>query len=111
LTVVTTHLDRISDGDPAAVGNALAGHLGGMVRQLVQEHSARNLYIIGGWTSLAIFSALGIQGVSVLWKVEPGIALCRTVGGRFDLRATIKPGGFGSESAVVAGVRLMAKGL
>jgi uncharacterized protein YgbK (DUF1537 family) len=109
--VLTTHLDRISDRDPAAVGETLSRHLGGMVRRLVERHSARNLYIIGGWTSLAVFSALGIQGVSVLWKVEPGIALCRTVGGKSDLRTTIKPGGFGSESAVMAGVRLMTKGL
>jgi len=111
LAVLTTHLDRLSGPDSAAAGDRLAPHLGRIVRQLVKESRAHNLYIVGGWTCLAICRALEVQAVSVLWKVEPGIALCRTVGADADLRMTIKPGGFGSEQALVAGVRMMAEGV
>jgi len=110
LAVLTTHLDPIAEVDSVTAGNRLAPRLGEIVKRLVEQSGARNLYIIGGWTSLAICRALEVQAVSVLWEIEPGIALCRTVGDGPDLRMTIKPGGFGSEQAIVAGVTLMAEG-
>ena len=110
LAVVTTHQKRVSATAPELLTDALPSQIGEMVRRLVDEHSVRNLCIIGGWTSLAIARALGFYGVSAIQEVEPGIALCRSLGGAHELRIVIKPGGFGSEAAVTHGVDLMVGG-
>jgi uncharacterized protein YgbK (DUF1537 family) len=77
------------------------------VCEAIHEAGIRNLFLTGGWTALSVAEGLDIEGVSAEQEVEPGIALCRSVGGALDYRLAIKPGGFGSNEVMVKAVRMM----
>jgi uncharacterized protein YgbK (DUF1537 family) len=77
------------------------------VCEAILEAGIRNLFLTGGWAALAVLEGLDIEGVSVEQEVEPGIALCRSVGGTAEYCMAIKPGGFGSDEVMVKAVRMM----
>ncbi|MBI2191784.1 MAG: four-carbon acid sugar kinase family protein [Planctomycetes bacterium] len=103
---LTTGLERLTDLE----GNAgpLSSFIGEVAHLLAERHTLRNFFGIGGWTSLAICSALGLEGIQVYREIEPGIALCRSIGGPCELHLGLKPGGFGSDMAVLEGVRQLS---
>jgi uncharacterized protein YgbK (DUF1537 family) len=103
-TIMTTHIRRAQGADPREVSRILLNDLEAVVRQVCETCPVRNFYVIGGHTCLAVCRALGMDGVSVAGAIEPGIALCSSVGGPEQRRLVIKPGGFGSPDAVLAGV-------
>jgi uncharacterized protein YgbK (DUF1537 family) len=81
----------------------------GPVCDAIHEAGIQNLFLTGGWTALSVAEGLDIEGVSVEQEVEPGIALCRSVGGPTDYRLAIKPGGFGSDEVMVKAARMLLR--
>lgn len=77
------------------------------VCEAIREAGIRNLFLTGGWTALAVIKGLEIEAISVEQEIEPGVALCRSVGGIADYCLAIKPGGFGSDMVMVKAVRMM----
>ena len=107
LAVITTHTNRLPKQEAAGLTDVLMKRLGAIVYGLTEKHGVRNFYLVGGQTSFAICTTLGLDGVTVLQEIEPGIPVCRNVGGKHDLRLAAKPGGFGSLEALVKGIDLL----
>lgn len=92
--------------DPEA-GRALARHLGMAAALAAQSVPLGALFLSGGDTATAVLSALGAHGVRILGEVAPGIPYGRVIGGAAQVPVVTKAGGFGSDDALSAALKLL----
>ncbi len=76
-------------------GLGIAGSLARLVREIVESSPPAGLVIAGGETSGAISRALRFGALEVGRNIEPGVPLCRSLGG-FRMPVVLKSGNFGS---------------
>ena len=86
----------------------LLGGLGAVVASACASASRIGLVLTGGDTAIAVCRALGSSGLVVSREVAPGIPICALVGGPYDGAPIVtKAGGFGSEDALMVGLRTL----
>jgi 4-hydroxythreonine-4-phosphate dehydrogenase len=96
--------------DAAVDGPTLAAGLAQVAAALAARRMVGGLVVTGGDVAAAACAALEAAALWVRDEVEPGIPWGVLVGGRCPgLRLVTKAGGFGSDEALLAGLRCLAR--
>ncbi len=72
----------------------ISDYIGQFAAEIASSFAITKIFISGGETTLKVMKSLGIKGLNVKKQVEPGIALCQSFDGRYEV--ITKPGGFGT---------------
>ncbi|WP_049894355.1 four-carbon acid sugar kinase family protein [Salinarchaeum sp. Harcht-Bsk1] len=102
---------RATGLDDEEIRDHVAEALGKTALTVERDHGIDGLFATGGAVATATFDAFDAMGVRLTGhQVEAGIPLGRIQGGRADgLAVVTKAGAFGGETAIVNGLRFLAR--
>ena len=72
----------------------LGDYMGKLASEITIKYQIKKIMISGGETTLKVLKNLEVSGLKVQKEVEPGIAFCTSLDGKYEI--ITKPGGFGS---------------
>lgn len=88
--------------DPAADARSLiAGNLGRIVQRLLTVTGVENVLVMGGDVLLAFLECAGIERVSLVAQIAPGVVVSELILGGRRVRIASKSGGFGERDTFI----------
>jgi uncharacterized protein YgbK (DUF1537 family) len=88
--------------EEASVRASIEEALGALAASISREADISGMILTGGATALRVVDTLGLENISIVEEVRPGIPILALDGG---LRVVTKAGGFGGDDALVQAVK------
>lgn len=97
----STFRHRLAGRGALQLGNRIAGRLGDLAAACRTAFQPSGLILSGGLTAMGVCGKMGIAGLVLSEEIIPGLVASRAVWMGPALEIITKPGGFGSDGAIV----------